>query len=413
MNKLVEQVKAKRPEIASNIVWDSQEENKVKLTCTICLIIFLMIILTLIFSFSNFITLFIKLDSNMKELKNTFFYTCFDDEKFDEVKVENKLIDLIDWIRQGVHVGDPEFFTKRFHETERSVKCFCLDLEAKDQTPVSPLLQERCSEFKIERTVYKIPWLFPNVILILSNFFLEYALVYLADFIPFKLESSRRSFKCFALFLLFSFNYFFIYFIYQNEKVIQMLTKIKYFRFHEQQQQLLSKQFIFELHGDYIQLSMVFEILRGLLNFFVNGGTQIWRMFFSKRRFGIRRKVLKHLIPPQFEIEGRIALMFTLLVVNTFFCCQMPIFAYIGFMMYGILFWGEKLIFMMMSCSPMLNLRVPIDFIIHLLPIYSISSILHTIHTYGNPKIFPTNSFFFFPNDQNFIVTFFIIIFSF
>lgn len=340
----------------------------------------------------------------MKEMKNEFFYPCFDDQQFDEVKVARNLALMNSWIEQNVQNGDPELFNKRFHENERRVKCFCEQTIEKDHEPTAELLIDRCANYRFERTVYKIPWLFPNVILIFSNLGLEFILIFLANFIPFKLESSRRAFKCFSLFILFSFNYFFIYFIYQNENVVDFLTKIKYFKSFKDNKQFVTKQFIFELHGDYIQLSMVIEIFRGVINFFVNGGNQIWGLFFSRRRFGIRRKLIKHLTPPEFEIEGRIALMFTLMLVTTFFSCQMPIIVSIGFLIFVILFWGEKFILMMMSSSPLLNCMVPIDLIIHLFPLFSISSIMHTIHTFGNPRVFPTSHFYFFPNETTFNV---------
>lgn len=378
-----------------------------KLVFWIILIIFLILILIAFFSCINFLILFIKLDSNKKGLSKEYFYTCFDDDHITQSVIEENFFHLVMYNKSNIKNLSPNVFVTLIFTLEKNIKCFCEKAISENIEITYDILEEECKKHKIENKTYKIPWIFPNIILIFSNIILEIILINVCDYLPFKFETTRRTFKCFFLFFIFSFNYFFIYFFYQNQKFIDFLLSFKYFEESRFQETLIESKFIYELHGDFILLTMMTEIFRGVMNFFANGGSQIWGLIFSKLRFNVKRKVVKWRTLPEFTIEGKIALLNTFLLVCIFFSCQIPILSIVGIFIFGPLLWAEKLVFVIMSSRPKLNSQVPIEFIIFMLPVFIVVSAMYNIHTYGHPRVFPTNKFYFFPNIENFEVSFF------
>jgi hypothetical protein len=171
----------------------------------------------------------------------------------------------------------------------------------------------------------------------------------------------------------------------------------------------MQSKFIYEIHGDHIIITIGTEILRGVMNFFTNGGQRIWSLISLKSSYNILRKIIKHRTLPQFEIEGKLALLFTFLLVCSFFACLMPLLAFVGIFVLGGLFWSEKLLLLMMSSRPKLNSQIPIEFLIFLMPLFNVVSILYNLHIYGNPRVFPTKYHFFFRDMEDFEVILFMV----
>jgi hypothetical protein len=163
---------------------------------------------------------------------------------------------------------------------------------------------------------------------------------------------------------------------------------------------ILSNKSTFDLFGDYIQTTLLVEIFRGGFNLGAVFALKVYGFYKANTQFKFKRKLIKYLMPPEYEIEGKIAMMFTILLVSSFYACQLPLIVFLASFSYAVCFWAEKIILLIMSKKPMLNCTIPIDKIIKILPFISFISILHTIRTYGNPSHFSISKYFFFSNEH-------------
>ena len=381
-------------------------KNSNRTTCEFIwkfLLIVLLISICLFASFLiNTIVNFVKIQTEFKAREDKYIYECFENETINEENLNSGLKILNDTYENIRAFGIQHWFEEGYRNHQREVQCYCKhhidDLESIN--PKYDMIIKYCKEQTTFSFLKKYMMIFSIVILNISNFGIQYIIHYFIDFIPFKHKSSKITCECFFLFIVFSFNYLFIYYLYQNTTIMDFIFKLNYFVNKHEIIMIFTKKSTFDLFGDYIQTTMLIEIFRGFLNFGAVFALKVWGLYKSNKQFKFKRKLIKHLIPPEYEIEGKIAMTLTVLLVTTFYACQLPLIVLLGSFSFCICFWAEKFILLRLSKKPNLSCTVPMDKLIKLFPIYSFISIFHTIRCYGNPINFTISQYLFFSNEN-------------
>lgn len=404
--QLLSQMTQQTPEFPSDIIWKNEHRQGMGLCWRLTLALMLIAVLMLISFVANATMIFVRLQAENNIKTKNILYSCPEDEVFDKHLVRQQVLELGQLYDDAAAALQNDInFQIHIKNKERKVFCFCKihRSELAGLKSEFPELHAKCTLEINDSFFDKYSTVIALVVLMASNTGLQLVVAELLDRLPFKLKSSRNQLEAVLLFLIFSFNYFFIFFIFKTKFFLSIIYSFRYPYENLEVKAMLSNKSTFEVFGEYIQNLLALEIFRGLTSFFVWIPFKLREFYKMYKKIRIQRKIVKHQMPLEFQLQDRIALFFTVFLVNVFFSCQMPLMNLFCVFSILLLFYAEKLFLIFHSRRPQLTLKLPMSQLLAFLPLPLIAGTWYTIRTYGNPRLFYSSNFLYFP-DQHFQV---------
>lgn len=405
--RLFSQMKISKPEFPSNILWKNHKKSRCHFFCCFLGVLCLILLMMLISFVANSIMIFIRIQAEHNISTKQIMYSCPADEEINLDYVETEMNALNPKSELLLYNINAHFeFYKFFKNTQRKLFCVCQNNASNLEnlkTKYSRIYQY-CQTFMNDSFFKKYSGIIAFLVLFTSNLVLEIFVVFILKLVPFKLRSSRRTAQYSILYCIFMFNFLLMFFLYKTEFMISLIYQIRYLVEDVEVKVIVATKTTFEQFGNYIMVLIMLELTRGIKNFIWHFLKYVYKNYKFERRTAIQSKLVKFGMPPHFELEECIAYMFTVFSVSIFFATQNPLILGFCSCSFVVSFWSEKLNLLLFSRRPTLNLRIPIIASINCMIVFLLVCVGYTIRTYGNPSLFFTSNFPFFP-DRNYLVT--------
>lgn len=399
--RLFEQMRPSEPEFPSDIIRKHQSRSACQFLWVFLGALWLIALMMVVSFVVNAFMIFLRIQAEHNIKHKKIMYLCPSDEEF-------VLEDISDALRQ-IDARSLSFLLNinyhfqvyRFYKnTQRTLYCLCRQNEADFAVFESahPLIFRHCETFFIDSFFNKYAVLMRFVVILLSNALLESLVKKTLRLVPFRLKSSRSRAEVVLLAGIFLFNYICIYFLYTSDFVLSLIYKLKYSVDSLEVKVIINNRTVPEQFGDSILMLTLFDGFRGPIDFLLLLGQRLWVLYKSRKKIPVQSKMVKFSMPPIFELEARVAYLFTLVCVVFFFSNQIPLVALFGVFSLIPLFWAEKLNLIVFSRRPKLYSRLPMGHFIKGLLAALLLCVAYSIRVYGDPDVLFSSNFMLFPD---------------